>query len=94
MAMKPIPAKCCNVLSLTYCEITEPAATPIADVTISASDAPRKNGELTRIFVRRKQHGRQLRLITKLGDEDGDENRSENFEVHWQQLKFALVCPN
>src|SRR4029450_11211493 len=41
-----------------------------------------ENSELAGFLVRREQHGRKLRLIAKLGNENRGEYCSENFEVH------------
>ena len=46
MVMNPIPAIYCKVFALTYCAIVDPAATPMADVTINANAAPMKTVSL------------------------------------------------
>src|SRR5450759_2821159 len=54
---------------------------------------PEEDRPLADLFVRGEQHGGELRLVPHLGDEDGNKNGSEYFQVH-NKSRWLYFSPN
>lgn len=82
MTMKITPAISRNPRSLMKLAMTDLARTPIAEVAISARDAPTKMSHLFASLSVANKQGSPLSFIAELRDNDSTKDKTQHLPVH------------